>query len=279
MRIIYKIAAGFSALVMATQAFAIDVEKMTSACVNQGEISAVCKCSATIFAQTISGKEQGDANILVGMMSNKSPPSPSVMSKIAPLLQRYQQIGMECAMNPDVSDEEEDNSGSIGDLLPKGLLSGDELSDLDAIMSGEGDVMGNLKSLDAKNEQKRNDERQARKAQASEKEAEVASLREKVKAERYRLEQTPILDKSVDDFEKLLRMRTELYGDESDIADCLWSTLKQEAGNDKAGVLTAYFVATGGADGDQVPEHKPYMDSAYQKYQSYMSARDSCYEF
>ena len=152
------------------------------------------------------------------------------------------------------------------------------MNNLNALVQGDDDnVMENLNALSAREMQRRDKLKQQRQTEIRNRDLAREALRNKMEAERTRLEQQPILSRKVADFESLVRMRTELYGNGTEVADCLWNQLKQVAGSDESGVLATYFVAIGGGDFDQPPEHRPYMDKAQEKLESYMSSRDSCY--
>lgn len=254
--------------------YASDIDKMTKACVAQGERADVCKCSSVKWSRLLTEAEKPNASILINMMAEDRPPSPDVMNKLGPLLQKYQQVGMECAMN--ASYEEDDSDLDIRGFLPKGAVSDEDANNLNAIISGNGDVMENLQAMEERDKRKREQKRQAQAEEQAKSDAKRTKLRKKVNKEINRLEQTPILDKSVNDFKKLHKMRWKLFDIDKNKADCLWKTMKQVAGKDKSGVLATYFVGIGGGDFDQPAERKPYLKDAYRKYEEFMSSRELC---
>ena len=251
---------------------ALDTKKMVQACIEQGELTGVCECSVSKWAKTITSDETTAADKMISMMSSNQPPSPAMMSSITNLLSRFQKLGMECAM---VAIDDEDNSTpDIRDFLPKDALSDDDAMDLNALVSGHGNVMDSINAMTQRDEARTEQQRQQRRLQEEQQTAKVEALEKRIRTEQERLDKTLPLSKMIDDYKHIIRLKAERSGYKN--TDCVWEQLVQAAGNDKAGVLAAYFASVGGPDFDQPSAHQPYLKSAYEKYNQYTSARKKC---
>lgn len=256
-------------------AIAVEPTQMIEACVKTGEARAICECATTQWIGMLGPNEMEDAAIFVQAMASEQPPSAAVQQRLGSLMMRFQQVGMSCAMNAPV--EEETSSPSIADFLPKGSMSEEDIKDFDNIMSGEGDVMESMRQIENRDMQRKAEEKAKRQAEQQKRDAELEKKRAAIDAEFAAIDAKPILSHPISRFEKLFKMRTELYGGANEPVECLWNTLTETAGDDEAGVLTVYFAAIGGGDFDQPEAHRPYLDEANQRTYAFQDKREACY--
>ena len=248
--------------------------QLIKACIDTGEAKEICECAASKWLDGLNNQELEYAKSLIQSMRTNTPPSPSMQAKVMPLMQKYQRIGMECAMNTDVQETEE--QVDISDFIPKGAMSEQDMKDFNSIVSGGANPLDKLKSMDKRDQNRRSDARDAKQAEQIKRDEELAKRRAEVKAERQQVSATSVITQPRANFKKLFELETQLYGNSTSVTTCLWNQLISATKEQPAGRLAVYFAAIGGGDFDQPEEYRPYLNNAYKQYEVYQASRSRC---
>ncbi len=256
--------------------FAVNKKDVIDTCVKTGDSMAVCECVSEKWLDSLTSQETKLAEELLDYMKTDIQPTSSDMQKYSSVMNKYRKLGMQCAMNVSTSVEEEEEEFDLGAFIPKGAMSAQDMKDFNAIVSGKGNVMDKLKSMDKRDQQRRDIDRQERATNQATSDAEIAKLRAQYKAEQKRVESRPILSQRRQDFKSLFDLHSKVYGIDSSSSNCLWDQLMSVTNRDEPSILAVYFASIGGGDFDQPPEHRPHMDQAFNRYQKYQDKRAMC---
>lgn len=103
------LASTFAALGFINKAYAGDINDMIQACNNNGDSLAICQCAASKWFAELKPSDKQNAAILIESLRTDTTPPADKIQQLMPLMERFQQIGMQCAMNEE--DEPEGNDG------------------------------------------------------------------------------------------------------------------------------------------------------------------------
>ena len=253
-------------------------EALIKACADQGESTAVCTCAFDQWQASIQSDETAGAEMFAKVMiSGKPPTSSSQMMAMQPMMQRFSQFGMSCAMTV----VEEPSPGFDAQQFAPNMPA-DQAAFINSMANDSAspdDIMAQLKAMDAKSEQQRAAERQKRQAKAASMEQARQQRKAEFRKELARVENDGVLKQSPADLKNLFYLSKRVPGTNSEkTITCLWQFMQQAAGTGPAGTLTVYFDTIGGGDFDQPQERRPYLVESNKRSQRYQQLRQQCFE-